>query len=885
MGADDREQFLAELIASQPDLGNRLAELLRGQEKAEGFFESLSDDIGSSLPAEVDEAWAVGKRIGPYRLVSVLGVGGMGSVFLAERDDGTFERQVALKVVPLDISRPEIIARFDNERQVLARLVHPNIAQLLDAGITEDGRPYFVMEYIRGLPLDDYCDQAGLGITQRLQLVDRVADAVQHAHQNLVIHRDLKPGNILVTEDGDVKLLDFGIARLLDDHGHTITQAGVRWGSPGFSAPEQASDNAPTTAIDVYSLGVLLYQQLTSCLPEPLKNQDAGMEPPSSRVAHLERMKADEVAANRGLKTATLIRLLRDDLDVVTATALASDPRDRYADVASFRDDLNRVISGRPILASPTPVMTRLLKFIRRNVLVVATTALVSSLVLGFAIYALNQARVAGQQRDRAERISSLLVEVFTSVDPEQSRGRELSARDILDAGVERVMQESGDDVSVQAPLLDTLGRTYQSLGVYDRSSELLQQAVELNRSRSPQQLAQSLFYLGETQMLIGQHDEAKVTLEQGLAASIASGDDETELTLWIQGKLGRLLQKTGDLDEARTMLEDSLTRVRRHHADNTRLLASALNDMAAVALNEGNYSEVEPLLREAIELRKALDVSQSSSSSSPVFSPVTATLVNNLGLVVYFQGRLEEAEQLYAESLEIRRRILDADHPDLAQVLTNLGLLLNETGRSALSATYLGEALEIRQRSLPSDHIQVLSGLNNLAMVRQAGHDYEDAEKLYQQALAGLIQRFGAEHPAVATTISNQASVLYDLGRLDESAEMFRQSLEMRRKLHPDGHPYLAYSLVGLGQSLTALGQADEALPMLQEALQIRSSLDENHWALAEARYALGYCLAALDRREEAGSLFEKAISVLASRQENDRHLMRARTYLENLQ
>lgn len=880
----DRQAYLDRLAVREPEQAARLSQLLEEQRQAEGFFESLSDDIGTALPAEVDEAWASGKQIGPYRLLSVLGIGGMGSVFLAERSDGLFDRQVALKVVPLDLSRPDIISRFENERRVLARLVHPSIAQLLDAGITDDGRPYFVMEYVQGTALDQYADRHRLDLRQRLALIRAVASAVQHAHQNLIIHRDLKPANVLVTDDGQVKLLDFGIARLLSDNSAAITQPEARWGSPAFAAPEQTSDQTPTTAIDVYALGVLLHQTLTGQLPDPLREGDQPRVTPSQCVAQLPAETADRVARLRQHRRRSLLRALRDDLDVVCGTALAIEPADRYADVAAFRDDLDRLLSGRPVLARATPWRVRGVKFVRRHAWATASVVLALTSLLAVTFTAIGQARIAKAERDRAERISALLVEVFTSVDPEQSRGQDLSARDILDAGVQRVMRLSADDVEIQAPLLQTLGRTYQSLGVYDRSEDLLAQAVSLLQGQDRQRVAQSLFHLGETRMLNGDHQQALDTLSEALDLAITNDGADSELALNVQGKLGRVLLRMGQVDQARRQLTDTLDRVRLWHPDHGKLLATALNDMAAVALTEGNYAEVEPLLREAIAIRKQLDRHEQPDSPDPIYSPMTATLINNLGLVVYFQGRLEEAESLYRESLHIRRRILSPDHPDLAQVLTNLGLLMHDLGQLQASTASLEEALAIRQATLPEGHLQILSGLNNLAMVQQANHQYPVAMRLYSEALAGLTALLGADHPSVATTESNLASVLFDLGQFEQAEQRFRHSLDLRRDLHPEGHPYLAYSLVGLGQALTALGRPEEALPLLEEALEIRASLDEDHWALAEARYAMGYCLLVLGEREAAAVWLDQALVSLSDRPVTDRHRRRAMAYRDSL-
>ncbi len=874
----EQQAYLDALRTGDRSLAERLARLLAGKPEAENYLNKMTSHIGEAMPAEVDEAWASGKRIGPYRLTSILGVGGMGSVFRAERADGSFDREVALKIVPLDLGNPLIVERFNNERRVLASLQHPNIAQLLDAGVTEDGRPYFVMEYVLGVPLDRYSDSHKLGIKQRLTLMTQIFDAVQFAHQKLVIHRDLKPGNILVTADGQVKLLDFGIAKLTDENRDSFTEPEARWMTPAFAAPEQTQDTTPTTAIDVYSLGVLLFQQLTGSLPTGGRSTSPRL--PSAEVTHLDVNGQNEAAVNRGQSVNGLLRRLRGDLDVITSKAMAHQPDDRYRDVAALREDIQRHLDGLAIRAQPSPPGMRLAKFLRRNKAKVVVTTLVFLTITAFASYAFIQAHQARMERDRAQRISELLAEVFSGADPEQTRGRKLSAKYLLDSGLNAVLNQTSENPAVRTTLLRSIGRSYLSLGEYEQAATLLDKAVSIGEKNALPGLAESLQFLGEAQMLNGDLEAAIATLSKGLETATGSRGKRALLTLTIQGKLGRAMERAGRTQKAHALLSDAVDQTRRFHTNNGVALAQALNDLAAVAMTQGNYIEVEPLLHEAIKLNRVNDQRTSANPESPTASPRTATLINNLGLVVNFQGRQAEAEALYRESLAIRRRILDADHPDLAQSLTNLGLLLNELGQLQESAATLQEALSTRRASLPAGHIQIVSGMNNLAMVLQASHNYSRAEALYTEALLGLTESLGEEHPAVATTQSNLASVLFDLGRLTEAEAQFRRSLERRRELHPRGHPYLAYSLVGLGQALTALGRATEALPLLEEGLAIRASLPENHWALAEARYAKAYALIAQGRHHEAGPLLEESLESLQSRNPGDRHLQRAREY-----
>lgn len=874
-----QRDYLQTLESKDSELAARLRQMVRAQASTESYLSHLALDIGQSSSAEVDSAWASGRRIGPYRLLSVLGTGGMGSVFLAERADSSFDRQVALKVLPLDLGAPELVARFDNERRLLARLCHPQIAQLLDAGISADSRPYFVMEYVQGLAIDQYADRQRLTLEQRLRLLMQVADAVHYAHQNLIVHRDLKPANILVSDDEQVKLLDFGIAKLLSEHPRAITEPQSRWYTPAYAAPEQRLQEAATTAIDVYGLGLLLHQSLTGQLPA------TDMVTPALPSAVVATVCDSEVAHARRLSVIQLRRRLRGDLDIIVQTALAPQPQDRYRDVAALYEDLSRHLDGLPIRAQPTPWPRRIRKFLHRYRTQVSVAATVTSLILLFAGYALTQAHQARLERDRAQQISELLVEVFSAADPAQARGRDYSARELLDVGARTLRLEGHQDPAIKASMLIAIGRSYRSLGDYERAIELLEEASQLQRDSASEELASGLFQLGQAQMLNGASADAESNLREALTGAREHAGKDSLLSLKIQGRLGRLYESLGQIDRARSLLSDTLAGVRRAHSDNPAALSVALNDMAAVALTQGNYAEVEPLLRQAIELNRERDRQTSSDPAHPEWTPHTATLINNLGLVVYFQGRLQEAESLYRQALAIRRRILDPKHPDLAQSLTNLGLLLNDLAQPEQAIAALEEALVIRRASLPATHVRVVSGINNLAMALQAGHDYEQARALYVEALDALTQTLGETHPAVATTESNLASVLLDSGDLIAARRHFEHSLTLRRQLHPPDHPYLAYSLVGLGQTLVALGEAGLGLPLLDEALAIRAQLPADHWALAEARYARAYALIKLGQLKEARSLLKQALAALSKRGSNDRHYLRAAGYQQLLE
>ena len=435
--------------------------------------------------------------IGPYRLLSEIGRGGMGSVFSAARGDGEYQQRVAIKLIRPGPGSRSMARRFRSERQILANLDHPHIARLLDGGTTGDGRPYFVMELIEGTRIDEYCDRRRSTVSERLELFEGVCSAVAYAHRNLVVHRDLKPGNILVTADGSPKLLDFGIAKLLDPAAlpHTIerTRSGLAPMTPPYASPEQILGQPITTASDVYSMGVLLYKLLTGRLPfepggltpledlarEPPRPSAAVMLPaegtaggePSVRISYLRRRSLQQ-----------LRRRLAGDLDNIVLKALRREPERRYSSVERLAADLRRHLDGLPVQVRGASLRYRTGKFLHRHRLVVAAASVVLALIVGSAVQITRQRNLAEQQRDRAERVSEALIDLFENLDPNETAGNGITAREILDRGVENAALELRDQPRTQAAVQTAIGKVYRNLGLYDQARQLLESSLKQRR-------------------------------------------------------------------------------------------------------------------------------------------------------------------------------------------------------------------------------------------------------------------------------------------------------------------------------------------------------------------------------------------------------------------
>jgi serine/threonine-protein kinase len=778
----DRPAFVEGEAAGDAELACEVLRLLA----ADGMAEGLSRDfVHASIASEARTAEGTPQRIGPYRIERELGRGGMGTVYLASRD-GDYDRTVAIKVLRRGMDTEDIVRRFTTERQILADLDHPHIARLFDGGTTPDGLPYFVMEAIEGEPIDRYCAARRLTVTERLRLFGAVCAAVSYAHQNLVVHRDLKPSNILVAADGSPKLLDFGIAKLLGPEGGPVdaTAAGLLPLTPGYASPEQMRGEGVGTASDVYSLGVVLAELLTG--------RKAG-EPPTAA--------------------------LKGDLAAVVGKALRDEPQERYGSVEQLAEDVRRHLAALPVTARRGTFTYRAGKFVQRNRVALVVGAALSSVVLAFAGTALVQSRRAALERDKAERSLEFLVELFEVSQPEQALGREVSAREVLDRGAERVSRELDGRPEVQATLLDTLGRVYDKLGLLERAEPLLRQALARRR-----------------ETLGSRHPDVALSLAH----------------------LADHLQVRGDLGEAEALYREALDLNRAVHGPHHPEVARALNSLADVLHDAGDYAAAEPLYRRALTLRRKLFAKPHAD---------LAASLNDLGVLYHDQGDYPRAEPLYREALALREALLGPDHPDVAVSLNNLATLLRADGRYTDAEPLLRRSVAIHRRALGDRHVKVAVSLQNLAMLLYDKGQPEDAERLMRQAMDVHLSLFGPDASDVATNSNDLALILVAQERRAEAEALFQRSIEGYRKSLPADHPYLAHPLLSLGQLLLERGALRSAEPLLAEALQIRrGAFLANHWRIGDAASALGECRARLGGAAEAEPLLLEGHRVLAA-------------------
>ena len=618
----------------------------------------------------------VGIRLGPWRVVDVIGHGGMGTVYLAERDDGQYEQTVALKLIRG--TTPHGSTRFTAESYILARLSHPNIARVIDAGHTPEGSAYLVMEYVDGTPVTDHADAQRLTVDERLRVFRLVCEATQHAHHALVVHRDLKPSNILVSRAGEVKLLDFGIAKLLEpDHPLADpTAPGLRALTPAYAAPEQLRGEPVTTAADVFVLGAVLYELLTGQRPGGAGRTSDGIEtriapPPSAAVRRQlsagPRALATAIADARRTSPARLIRRLSGDLDRIVVKALQPEPNRRYGSAGQLADDLQRLLDGRPVAARPDTRSYRLRRFVGRHRVGVAMVSAIAALVVSFAVVTALQARAVAIERDRArvealraERVAVLVTDLFTLAEPAAGRASTISARELLDRGSRRIAVQFADDPETQADLFNAVARVYGNLGLHDDAIDVLERALGKERGTADDATlarAESLHLLGERHASKSDYVAAERRFRAALALRRRLNAPAADVAATLEG-LGRTLNGNGRYVDARAQLEAAVAIRRSQPGASPAALMSGLHELGLLVHFAGDTGRAEHLFREAVQ------VGERVHGPSPA---KVRSLQPKAELVARFDRAPARAEALLREALAMARAIHAGDHRDAA--------------------------------------------------------------------------------------------------------------------------------------------------------------------------------------------------------------------------
>ena len=815
---EQRREFVRTQAGDEPELRDAVLRMLDLDEAPPGALDRGAHELVTA------DAIAPPNSIGPYRVERELGRGGMGVVLLATRCDGDFAQQVAIKLIRGGVFDTGLVARFRREREILARLVHPHIARLTDGGVTDDGLPWYAMEFIEGEPLGAWCDARQLSLRDRVTLFLQVLQAVDYAHRNLVVHRDLKPSNMLVTGSlpGQVKLLDFGIAKLLDEaEGAALTGTDMRLMTPDYAAPEQILGEPISTATDVYALGVVLFELLCGRLPYPgtgprvaaaiVDQEPERLKQALSHPSGTHGSSVEELARRRNLPASRMRAALDADLEQVVAIALAKRAEERYASVAAMAEDLRAWSEGRPLLSRPVPWPARALKFVRRNRLAVSAAAAVVIVALAGMAATWVQWAQARREAETAQAVRRTLTGLFAAADPDNHAGVEPSLREVLDLGVEQVEADLALQPAVRVPLLSDLGAVYTSLGDYPRASELLTRAQEadLDAVRDPAEVMRLHLRRAEVETALAHYDAAESALAAAQAL-MASQAEERAFDIDVDLAAARIADERDREPEAISRLSQLVARLERAQPPRPLDLSTALSALGNVQLDGGHFAEGAQLMRRSLE-----------------------------------QKRLAGANPLLIASAE-----------------AELGRALRDNQQPQESEAMLKAALDTQVRVLGADHPTSLTTRDEYAISLQVNNRLEESEREFRRAIEGRERRFGADHPIVAYAVNNYGVLLYTLRRFEEALANFERAHRIwKARLGPEHlrtlqvHANLAGTLTELGR----LGEARSALEALVAVYRERGQT-ENLYGILLTR---GLLYERLERERDAKKDFAEALAI----------------------
>ena len=843
-----REPALIQRCAGDDALAAAVRRLLDAERRSTGAFDAAVTSIQrlAEQAAEHDGEQlsppGVLEQIGPWQLTERLGAGGMSVVWKAERNDSQFQQTVAVKLLRRWIENDETVQRFRAERRILAGLEHPNLARLLDGGVVGEGWPYFVMEYVDGLPITDYCDLHRLDVDARLELFRQVLDVVQYAHRRLVVHRDLKPSNILVTPEGRVKLLDFGIAKVLDREAMSateseLTELGGRPMTLAYASPEQVAGGPITTASDVYALGVLLYQLLTGRSPyrappeQPIRLREAVLKEipanPSARVLETDGgADRQDLAHRRNSTPARLARRLHGDLDVICQAALRKEPDRRYATVEQLAADLERHRRRLPVAARAGNWRYLAGRFIRRNAWGVAAGLLIPLAVLAGLVLHVER---LGAERDRAEaaaaqaereaskarQVTDYLVSLFRAADPAQSAGREVTAVELVERGVDEV-EALADDPALQAEMFRVLGQVSQALGQYPQAAELLLRALAtLEEAPRPNTLARAdvLADLGFNHFQLGRLEEAEHYNREALAGM---PPDDALRRAPVLTNLGIVYIITSRYAQAERMLADAVA-AHEAGAPGSAEHATTLNALGTLLSRQGRHSEAIAMLQSATDMRMEL---------FGELHPATSVALGNLGMVMHESGDPAGGEGYLLQALAIDEQVLGYDHPSVAVLLNQLAATRRELDDEIGSIAHLERALLILRLQAGDDaqNPAIASVLSGLGSAHLRLGNFDAAEPHLEQAVAMQEQVLGPTSRELAVDLVQLGTVRLGQSRPEDAEILLRRGLEIFTGLLADDHPVIGNALKHLAEMHRQRGRLEESLAAGQRSLEIMS-------------------------------------------------------------
>ena len=855
----ERTRFLVDASKQEAELRTLLLRMWASGKEAEILMDSkIPAAIIESLhqiPLEeiIEPTLTEGTQLGDYTIVREVGQGGMSVVYEAERTDGQFVQRVALKTLKRGMDSESLLRRFLTERQILAELQHPNIAHLIDGGATPDGRPYFVMEYIKGTPITEFCDTLRLPIQKRLDLLKQVASAVEYAHRNLVVHRDLKPSNILVTDDFTVKLLDFGIAKILapEYHGTKLhrTIAEQRILTPGYAAPEQILGHQITTATDVYALGVLMYELVCGTLPHAIE------KPVMAEIQEIirtesplppSRQRYDQVVTdNRSSSSSRLQKALKGDLDTMVLKALKKEPERRYASAREFSQDIGRFQKGFPVTARPDTFTYRAKKFYNRNRAgVIGGAIAVAALILGLT-GTIWQARIVAQERDvaqqeakTADRVTNFLVNMFEYANPEVTQGDTLSVFDVLQEASSQVDSFMQDEPEVLESMTLAIGRMYMSLGSNDKAEAWFQKALqrthEASKAASSNAFLEASLHYGALLIGSGQREKAERIVQPVLEQDHDLSNPETrELLSRMLDLRGRIYFALGQVSQAESLYHKAVEVLSASDETNKIYLAIFYEHLGRVSTVNANFKRADQYFQKALAVYE-----QHPEGSILGSNNLQQSIAGNKNA----QGDYRASENYFRAALEETIRLYGANHHRVFTIKRSLGTLMIRMGNYAEAITLLQECLNFYIDEYGPENQSTLTLKGDIATTNLGAGRLREAQRLYAEVIPGIEREFGEGSINANTLRSNLGVTLLYLGQSEEAEQIFRASLNVDRKLFGHDHPTTAVRLYWLAHALLAQERWDESLNNGLKALSIRKqTLPSTHHGIGQSLTLLG--------------------------------------------
>jgi tetratricopeptide (TPR) repeat protein len=844
--------------------------------------------LGSTQAATPGET--AGKVIGRYRLLQKIGEGGMGEVWLAEQKEPV-RRRVAIKLIKAGMDTREVVARFESERQALALMDHPAIAKVFDAGSTPQGAPYFVMEYVAGVPITTYCDNHRLSTRDRLELFMHVCEGVQHAHQKAIIHRDLKPSNILITEvdgRGAPKIIDFGVAKALGQKlsaDTMFTRVGALIGTPEYMSPEQANSSGQDidTRTDVYSLGVIFYELLAGAPPIDLRKiafeeflrrlREEEPPKPSTKIRTQDPATSTDVAHKRHTEAPELSNQMRGDLDSIALKALEKDRARRYGSPSDFAFDIARYLNNEPVLAVQPSVTYRAGKFARRYRGALVTACAFAVVLIAAAVISIRQSIRANKEAAVAQAVNEFLqndmlaqASAANQSGPSAKPDPHLEVRTVLDRAAVRITGKFDRQPDVEAAIRVTIGQTYGDLGLYTEARHQFERALELRRrvlgANHPETL-ETVSALGTAVLKQGKFPEAETLLRQNLAIQRRTLGSTHPNTLATMNNLGVVYTNEAKYQEAEAIHSEVLETRRRMLGAEHPLTLSSMTALANVYEEDGKFNRAEPLYTQALEIERRV--------LGPEHPRVMGTM-NDLANVYEDEGKYAQAEALHSGALEMRRRILGAEHPDTLSSMMNLAVAYRHEGKQAQAEALYSHTLEIERRVLGTEHRVTLMCMNNLANVYHAQGKWANAEALQLEAFEVKRRILGPEHRDTLISMGNLGNTYAAEGKYSKAETLFKRTLEIQQRVLGPEHLDTLYTLSDLALMYQRQGKYALAGTNAAELLvRSRHSLGSEHPDTVGSAADLALAYVSQGKFIEAEPLTREAVAFYRKNQPQD--------------